>query len=279
MRCPDPKFVWPNGKVIAVPCGKCVSCLHNKRDDWSIRLLQEHKVSKSAYFITLTYNEKYYPLNGLSKRHLQLYFKRVRKSSPKLRYYAVGEYGSKTKRAHYHAIVFNASEEVLRACWSLKNGRTGKQEPIGLVHVGSVNEASVRYTTKYVVQKGNAQPDLNQPFALMSRAYGLGLSYLTDPMVKWHRDGGKMYYVEYGKKRRLPRYYKEKIWPASDWSNWKWRREQVFKEARLEAEKRDKDDLEELKRLGIKDPEIFRIESLKRSASIGKKKVSHSQKY
>lgn len=167
--------------------------------------MQEYKGSYTAAFITLTYSAKYVPDDGVNKRHFQLFMKRLRKhSGDKLRYYAVGEYGTKTQRPHYHAIIFNyvGNEKFLEKIW-----------PYGIVHIGKVNEASIRYTTKYVIQRPENTPKgLAKPFSLMSRAYGLGANYLTDEMVEWHRRNKINYTIVQGQKGRLPRYYKDKIW-------------------------------------------------------------------
>ena len=42
---------------ITIPCGKCLPCKMRKRSSWSFRLVQELRYSKSAYFITLTYDD------------------------------------------------------------------------------------------------------------------------------------------------------------------------------------------------------------------------------
>lgn len=190
-----------------LPCGKCLVCLQSKRNDWAFRLQNEHKASKSAHFVTLTYDRKHLPENGsLVKRDLQLYMKKLRFNDPqsRIRYYAVGEYGTKTERPHYHVILFNSDEENIRKSWSN-----------GLVHVGAVTMASVAYVLKYIVQPKDHPPYRERPFALMSRGYGLGAAYLTDEMVAWHKSGGKNYAMVQGTqtKIRLPRYYKELIWP------------------------------------------------------------------
>lgn len=264
MKCPNPNFVWPKGRVIAVPCGKCLACLSNKRYDWSCRIMEEQKVSSSAMFVTLTYSEKYLPNCGVVKRHLQLFFKRLRKKCPKIRYYAVGEYGSITRRPHYHIILFNGNENAVRSEWTLFNKVRNRREPIGIVHIGQVTEASVQYCTKYVIQKNDFPEGLNPSFALMSRGYGLGLSYLSDAMVAWHRNADRLYMVKYGQKLRLPRYYKEKIWPNSTWSDWAYRREETFKKGRMEADKKERENLEALKNEGVKNPEQF-VESTRRA--------------
>lgn len=45
-----------------VPCGKCLSCKKKRVNQWAFRLMQERKVSYSAYFVTLTYNTDYVPI-------------------------------------------------------------------------------------------------------------------------------------------------------------------------------------------------------------------------
>lgn len=209
----------PQGKKVIVPCAKCLACLSNLRNDWAFRLYQEYKHSKgSAYFVTLTYDRK--NLNRvnyeLSKRDVQLYLKRLRKDfdSGEIRYFAVGEYGSKTARPHYHLLLFGGNEETIRKAWKS-----------GIVHIGSVTESSIMYCLKYIVQPDLRISGKQKPFRLMSRAYGLGGKYLTDEIVQWHRDGAKNYAFIDDKLTRLPRYFKSKIW-YGDISNlsdqWKW---------------------------------------------------------
>lgn len=206
------KWVFPPGapRGVEVPCGKCLCCLSNKRSEWAFRLMQEYKRSSSAAFITLTYHTKFLPDQGVVKRHFQLFMKRLRKkSTDRLRYYAVGEYGTKHGRPHYHAIIFNfqGNEKFLAKIW-----------PFGIVHIGKVNVRSVMYTTKYVIQcSDQGKEKRNKPFALMSRRYGLGAWYLTDAMVAWHREDDRNYAIMDGVKVRLPRYYKDKIWPTKSY--------------------------------------------------------------
>ena len=116
-----------DGKVI-VPCGKCMNCLTNRRESWIIRLIEEFK-TKKATFLTLTYNdENLVYADGekptLSKRDVQLFLKRLRKSLKKsIKYYCVGEYGTRTNRPHYHFILFNSSLMIL-----IKYNSVGLQE-------------------------------------------------------------------------------------------------------------------------------------------------------
>lgn len=104
----------------------------------------------------------------LCKRDLQLFFKRLRKRThEKIKYYAVGEYGTDNWRPHYHAIIFNAREDIILAAWN-DGGRT-----IGKVHFGSVTGASVGYTLKYMMKPCripmHARDDRVKEFAIMSK--------------------------------------------------------------------------------------------------------------
>lgn len=205
MECVNPRSIYVRDKHVIVPCGKCIACLSNKRNDWTFRLTEEHKVSKSALFVTLTYDWKHCPTDGsVNKRDPQLFLKRLRKrdGTNRIRYYLTAEYGTKGGRPHYHVLLFNCNERDVRASWTL-----------GIVHVGTVTLASVAYVTKYIVQP-DSLPSTKQtrPFALMSRAYGIGAHYLSDDMVSWHRSGDKNYTIVNGNKVRLPRYYRDKIW-------------------------------------------------------------------
>lgn len=205
-----------NKDKIPVPCGKCPLCLKRRASAWSFRLMQEEKKSESAHFITMTYDTKHVPItrNGfmeLKKRDVQLFFKRLRKQhSSRIKYYAVGEYGGKTMRPHYHLILFNARIDLIQPAWDL-----------GEIHYGEVTGASVGYTLKYMTKPSRIplhhNDDRQREFSLMSK--GLGISYLTEEMIRWHREDidNRMYCnIEDGKKIAMPRYFKNKIYEEDE---------------------------------------------------------------
>lgn len=75
----------------------------------------------------------------------------------------------------------------------------------------------------------------------MSRGYGLGAHYLTDDMMSWHRRTKANYTHMNGIKAGLPRYYKDKIWPVTDWSNYRYLRElfqALNKKSAMEAQEK-----------------------------------------
>lgn len=95
------------------PCRKCEYCRTQQRLHWIGRCLAEQQTNPNVLFVTFTYgggydNEKAY---WLDYRDLQLCFKKMRKGTKtrpglNFKYVAVGEYGSKRDRAHFHAMMF-----------------------------------------------------------------------------------------------------------------------------------------------------------------------------
>lgn len=203
------------GVNYAFPCGKCPECTARRVSAWSFRLMQENKRSISAHFITLTYDTQYVPItkNGfmsVNKQDVQKFFKRLRKlhgyTDSKIKYYAASEYGGRTSRPHYHIIIFNCRVELLQPAWHLGN-----------IHYGSLTEASVGYTLKYIHKPKeipkHANDDRLPEFSLMSKR--LGDNYLTPQVIKWHKNDleKRMHLtVADGKKVSMPRYYKDKMY-------------------------------------------------------------------
>lgn len=237
--CYTPFVVKRDDLETPVPCGRCPKCVARKISEWSFRLMQQEKISDSAYFVTLTYDTQHIPItkNGykeLRKSDVQLFFKRLRKkheTSLEIKYYLVGEYGGRTTRPHYHILIFNAKLELMMDKKDLRilemYGYDGKsnircyQWDKGHITVGEVNGASVGYTLKYISKKGKVpmhRNDDRQPeFSLMSKK--LGLNYLTNNMVYWHKEDliNRMYVnLEDGKKAAMPRYYKDKIYDPAE---------------------------------------------------------------
>ena len=255
MKCLNPITIGKEkGKGVHVACGRCMPCQRNKRRDWSFRLQEEQKASTNSLFVTLTYREEEMLIAGehptLSKHHLQQFLNKLRKyqdrfwekrfkevpsssfteeyikSKYRIRYYAVGEYGVKGDRPHYHIILF----DLAPAMWDKLNEIWSK----GFVHIGKVNDKSIKYTTKYII--GNEGPGpagsrsdepkkaqgMQKPFSLKSNRPGIGESYLTKNIIKYH----KKKYEETVKKKKddvpvvqsregyfqkMPDYYKNKI--------------------------------------------------------------------
>lgn len=220
MKCYHPIFVdnksykmTGRDRVQPVRCGKCEACIKSNVNAWSFRLEQEAKVSRSVYFVTLTYSPEFVPLTDplylrtLRKKDVQLFMKRLRKyEDDGLKYFAVGEYGSRSYRPHYHLILFNVMDvRHIRKSWKF-----------GEVHIGNdFSNGAIRYCLKYMYKKGMVPAfdgDLRLPeFRIMSNK--LGLSYLTPAVVKWHLKDfrNRQYVVSNGFKLAMPRFYREKL--------------------------------------------------------------------
>lgn len=209
MECMKPMYL--SKQEMLVPCGKCPFCAATRRADWATRLEYEARLHLVKKFVTLTYANPHLTWNHgvpqLNKRDLQLWFKRVRNSGYRIRYYGVGEYGSKTFRPHYHVILFgDVPDDVIRQSW-----------PLGQVHIGNVSQASIMYTLGYIVNKNWKHVTHRvPPFSLMSRKPGLGHNYLSRAMMEWHKADRRNYVLVDGVKRHLPRYYKTKIFSKID---------------------------------------------------------------
>lgn len=210
-------------RLVPVPCGKCPQCLKRRLASWSFRLEQESLRWEKQFFVTLTYDTKYVPIskNGfltLDKNDPTKFFKRLRKSAGKLRYYLCGEYGTDKKRPHYHLILFgNATlhDNDIISAWT----DPVTKEPIGNVYFGKVEAGSIRYTVAYY-DKGQWTPDHRRDdrlpeYSVMSQ--GLGSNWLTtkqaDHLIA-NPDKGYLYDRE-GKKIAIPAYYKKRLYDAT----------------------------------------------------------------
>lgn len=201
------------GVTVPVPCGRCPPCKHRRVNEWVFRMLEESKQHQYAHFVTLTYDTRFVPIseNGfmtLNKRDFQLFMKRLREQSgvTGIKYYACGEYGSQTKRPHYHAIIYGIPDVTMYdQAWQL-----------GQVHIGTVSGDSIAYTMKYMDKPNqfrmHARDDRVPEFPLMSK--GIGSNYLTPEVVAYHkadlsricltRPGGHLI--------AMPKYYRKRIY-------------------------------------------------------------------
>lgn len=223
MACDEPlNIANPNRmsdtdfKRIIVPCGKCASCYKTRADAWFIRLFYEQKRAVSAHFVTLTYAHPPRTFNDLytvKKEDLQNFFKRLRKLQPynhSIKYYAVSEYGDETQRPHYHAVIFNNTDErYFDKAWSLES------KPIGQIHVGTVTKESIYYVTSYIGKRISIPvtdyDDRTKEFSLMSKR--MGQHYIQSGAIRFHNQEDKSWTQIDGIKYPLPRYYKNLIFP------------------------------------------------------------------
>lgn len=217
----------------------------------------ESKLHDKNSFVTLTYNEdKIIPIvcndgvirGNLYADHVSSFIKRLRKkSSLKIRYLAVGEYGDKSQRPHYHLALFGYPScaygkprhtktenckcpqcQEIQSCWHEYESRKDLGE-YGFTYNGELNKNSAQYIAGYVTKKLTNKKNeevqkfllgRNPEFARMSNRPGIGadaMDFLRDILesdlgVDELSDGDVPMILKHGnKKYPLGRYLREKL--------------------------------------------------------------------
>ena len=202
--------------IIEFECGHCPECLQKKSSRWALRCAMQAKVSQGV-MVTLTY-DTYKVVNGvlscieenptdpnipLSKRDCQLFLKRLRKhfEGVSIKYLLTAERGSRTGRAHYHALLFGVQFKDLikykmseRGNWIYKSKTLNDLWSKGICTVDciNINAKTARYCTKYCSKDTGA----DDTFMLFSRGIG------EEEMLK--RFNGKSYWID-GREYSIPR--------------------------------------------------------------------------
>lgn len=129
-------------------------------------------------FITLTYSREELADDAeLDYSDLQLWLKRMRRKFGRFRFFAVGEYGSKGGRGHWHLITFGLKLAYGRCHPSLGEveGDRGRLWT-SLYDVGSVTPQSIAYVAAYCTKN---LTDPRRAICQMSRRPGIGLDFFT----------------------------------------------------------------------------------------------------
>lgn len=147
---------------VLIPCGRCIGCRIERSRQWALRCQHESSLYDENCFITLTYNDDNLPTNrSVNVRVLQLFIKRLREhySPRKIRYYACGEYGAKTMRPHYHALIFNLDFEDKKPWKKIRDNTVYTSEKLqsiwglGFCSVGALSFQSSAYVARYIMKK------------------------------------------------------------------------------------------------------------------------------
>ncbi|WNK12409.1 MAG: replication initiator protein [Microvirus sp.] len=189
---------------LSLPCGRCTGCRLERSRQWAVRCMHEAQLHQNNCFITLTFNKESLPTDySVDVRHLQLFYKRFRKSLPntKIRYFACGEYGEENLRPHYHSVVFNYDfpDKKFYKFTPQKNILYTSQLLTNLWQQGHCTTAAVTfqsaaYTARYNMESINGEhadayytrqhPDnktfnrVKPEFIVMSRRPGIGATWL-----------------------------------------------------------------------------------------------------
>lgn len=194
-----------------VPCNSCIGCIKAHAQAWAFRCHLEGTQRPHNAFATLTYDEEHVPFT-LQIRDLQLFLKSLRQRAARdagttLRYFASGEYGARTQRPHYHAILFGYD-----AVGTNGQGMVQDSWKRGQVRVEPLTPARIAYCAGYTDKKANdrflsvehCDPETGEawqpPFITMSRRPGLG-----SHARKW-KESWRLFAVHDGKKLPVPRY-------------------------------------------------------------------------
>lgn len=232
----DP-FSSHESSSIPLPCGKCLACRINRRREWTQRLLHESYFSSSCYFITLTYNDDNLPFDedgliSVSKKDVQKFIQDLRNEyrGVKIRYFIGSEYGSEefTNRPHYHGILYNVPDDILRPSDDYINGMPLKKKVHGFTSyvnrhindiwkrgfctIGEMCRERASYCAKYFVDKKDSPVGHLPNFSLMSRRPGIGFDHAMAIKDKVRYVNAHTLLADNGKYVNLPRYYDKKIY-------------------------------------------------------------------
>jgi len=218
--------LWPPlGEAnLDLPCGTCLGCRTSRAADWAKRATDEASLWEHNCFVTLTYDQEHLPPNGnLVPKHLQKFFKRVRRALDRgvpglasaagasVRYLCCGEYGENSSRPHYHALLFNLSftDTYVVGKHLMESPALGKLWPYGGHKIGSLTGASANYVAQYTLKKMGSTahtPEgeiLEPPFQRMSLKPAIGKTHL----LQYKTDYRFGYIIRDGQKARIPRAY------------------------------------------------------------------------
>lgn len=253
-ECDHCFVVDPLGVVVplfsAVKCNKCSLCRESKSFDWAARCqLESENYDRLPLMVTLTYNDAHLPEEGVSKRHLQLFFDRFRKQLERngydgtFRYVAVSEYGSKRHRPHYHILFYGLDNKLsyynvyqkryvlkdvgkilLDDAWSYFDRVTEKYDSFGYTYAKFCdNSKAGSYCVKYMRKGSNHPTGKNECFFLASRRGGaigwLGFQFhKLDVMLKRNPKAAYFGYNSRfdGKFNKIcvPSYFIKKVFPS-----------------------------------------------------------------
>ena len=171
-------------------------CTKKRRLEWTLRLVMEAKQypRTDIAWVTLTYNDEHLPRyvdvsrprsNFLSKPtlwpdHCKMFMKRLRRHLDyKIRFYAVGEYGSLYQRPHLHMIIFGLKPED----WYWIEDIWSKNLEHGFVCVKDFWTETCGYSAGYIQKKlfgGDNYDGRIAPFMRCSLNPAIGEQYFLD---------------------------------------------------------------------------------------------------
>lgn len=194
----------------------------DKAKQWALRChleLQNPKNRGTAVFTTLTYrNEEVPEFGSLNKNHVSEFMKRLRfhlsKHKREVRFFASGEYGERTERPHYHALLYGMSTQdgpLIEEVWGKGHAYTVNISPAAIAYVAGYCQKKLDWHNEYRQITDPATGELlwerEPPFRLMSRRPGIGGE------ARAHTHSWRLYAVLNGQRMPVPRYLHD-AWKA-----------------------------------------------------------------
>ena len=212
-----------NHAWVTVPCGKCVECRVEFTRGWAVRCMHEASLHDENYFLTLTYSDESLPEHGsLCKKDFRNFIRRLRRARKgKVRYYHCGEYGDRTFRPHYHALLFGVpfpDKKFYQRRGNFTVWHSCELEelwPEGFAELGEVSFESAQYVARYILKRFRGSEveesfyygDLEPEYATMSRNPGIGAGWIDEYGDEVFRHDS---IVVRGNECSVPRYYQER---------------------------------------------------------------------
>lgn len=222
------------GVKVSFPCGMCSACRLNKINEWTGRGILEWTQPAKMFTLTLDDNRLEPEVRGkklrkhdqdVSKIHAQEFIKRLRKNISKfdkghrIRYIMVSEYGKgRTKRAHYHGILFNFPQDfysvnhkgpfhkALEEAWPYGYVKCDElKSPGGIAYVVKYLFKAARGLDNEYYDEENCPKDMPEligrknTFFLASRNPGIGHGRIDDILDAYQRYGIIDKYADMGK--------------------------------------------------------------------------------
>lgn len=203
-KCLHPFYIKTHKTFVG--CGRCLECKRKRSREWTIRNLHQAETTNigNVSMLTLTYDKHHiHPDYGLHHKDFQNFIKKLRNNYPiKIKYFMCGEYGPKTHRPHYHALIYGPTfaeiDEAINKhhLW-----------PHGFVHIGYMfGPQMVQYVAQYTLKKQKHSDykliGVKPPYIVASK--GIGKDWLMKNKEKILKQK-KIHYND--QTFTIPRYY------------------------------------------------------------------------
>lgn len=243
-----------------IPCKKCIGCKIDNAKQWGARIYLETKDTKNNIFLTLTYNNDNLPKNekgipSIKEKDWTTFINTLRKKFERkgekgIKYIVASEYGSKTARPHFHAIIMNINLTDIKKT-RIKSSKTKlpllESETInkiwnkGGAYFGTVTNESACYIAGYTIkgQQDTNYEELGINPQKIRMSNGIGKKYFEKNKDEIYKNDNLIIKTKNGTKViRPPKYYDRLLEKSQP------KKLELIKKKRLElAKKRTEEEL------------------------------------